>query len=48
VVVITGRPMRIPTDHVGHQRWRHAMEIDEFRGELITADHRGYDAARAV
>jgi FAD/FMN-containing dehydrogenase len=24
------------------------MEIDGFRGELITADHRGYDTARAV
>src|SRR5688572_13526805 len=32
----------------GRAREATAMDIDGFRGQLITADHDGYDAARAV
>ena len=37
------------TEQVGHLREEAtAMEIDGFRGQLITADHADYDTARAV
>jgi FAD/FMN-containing dehydrogenase len=45
-----GRPMTTSTtEHVGHlSEEATAMEIDGFRGQLITADHDDYDTARAL
>ncbi|MGH3991264.1 MAG: hypothetical protein ACRDSN_02235, partial [Pseudonocardiaceae bacterium] len=38
----------LSTQETSQVPWEPAMEIDGFRGRLITADHADYDTARAV
>ncbi|MGH3927926.1 MAG: hypothetical protein ACRDTT_34540, partial [Pseudonocardiaceae bacterium] len=38
----------VSTQETSQVPWEPAMEIDGFRGQLMTADHADYDTARAV